>query len=161
MNLFIKEENFHSAYLKQYMAFYKVPELPRSFLDRIFRRLRRLGGLRCEVTVLVTAEMIALTYYSALARCTDSKALKSICKQMLEDEVPHVIFQSYTLSRFKNGAAAVFARKLLMDFTCFWVWAAFHKVYRKGGYSFSGFFKENRDCLRQSILLAEKRELRI
>lgn len=158
MDLFIREENWHSSYLKQYMAYHKIAELPHSFLDRVFRRLRRLGGLRCEVIVLVTAEMIALTYYSALERCTDSKALKSICGQMLQDEVPHAIFQSYTLSRFRNGFPARLFRWLLMEFTCLGVWSAFHKVYQKGGYTFSGFFKENQGYLRQSILLAEKNE---
>lgn len=158
MDLFIREENWHSSYLKQYMAYHKVAELPRSFLDRVFRRLRRLGGLRCEVTVLVTAEMIALTYYSALERCTDSRALKSICRQMLQDEVPHVVFQSYTLSRFRNGFPSKLFRRLLMELTGLWVWGAFHQVYQKGGYSFSEFFKENRGYLRQSIILAEKRK---
>lgn len=159
MELFVREENWHSAYLKQYMAYYKTVELPRSFLDLIFRRLRRFGGLRCEVTVLVTAEIIALTYYSALEHCTDSKVLKSICCQMLQDEAPHIVFQSRTLSWFRNGFMTNFLRKLLMDLTCFWVWGAFHKVYRKGGYSFSRFWRENRECLRQSIFLAEKKKV--
>ncbi len=102
MRRFVREENRHSAYLREYMNFHHVGAKEKSLLDRVFRKLRRLGGLRCEVTVLVTAEMIALTYYDALARNTDSAALKSICGQMLRDEIPHVMFQSYTLGHFKD-----------------------------------------------------------
>lgn len=60
---FIKEENFHSAYLRKFMDFHKIRPLKKSRLDDIFRILRKLGGLKCEVTILVTAEIIALTYF--------------------------------------------------------------------------------------------------
>ena len=104
MRYFIKEENTHSAYLAQYMKWHRVPERKRSVLDSIFRRLRQVNGIRSEVTVLVTAEIIALSYYTALKNATKSSALKSICSQMLHDELPHVVFQSYTLAHFHNTA---------------------------------------------------------
>ncbi len=78
-----------------------------------------MGGLKGEVTVLVTAEMIALTYYDALAKSTDSPVLKSICEQMLHDELPHIMFQSHTLQYFKNGPAFNFARMIVMEITSF------------------------------------------
>ncbi len=103
MRQFVKEENWHSAYLKKYMDYHDVQSKDSTFLDRCFRRLRQLGGIKCEITVLVTAEIIALTYYDALSRCTASPALKEICAQMLNDELPHIMFQSYTLSHIENG----------------------------------------------------------
>lgn len=154
MQLFIKEENWHSAYLKAYMDHYDIKSAKKSALDTVFRKLRHLGGLKGEVTVLVTAEMIALTYYDALSRCTDSKALKQICKQMLDDELPHIMFQSYTLSRFKPGPIDVLQRALIMNLTLLFVWCAFHKVYQKGGYDFIRYIKENNGYLRQSIYLS-------
>lgn len=154
---FVKEENWHSAYLRKYMDFYKVEVLENSGYDHIFRRLRQLGGLRCEVTVLVTAEMIALTYYDALSRCVDSPALRSICAQMLEDELPHIMFQSYTLSHFQNRLPDKLLRIFFMKATLLMVWGAFHRVYRAGGYGFYRYIKENMGYLRQSIYLADNR----
>ena len=40
MQWFVREENWHSAYLRQYMDFYSVRPLKRTLLDSIFRRLR-------------------------------------------------------------------------------------------------------------------------
>ena len=74
------------------MKWHRVPEKKYSVLDSIFRRLRQVNGIRSEVTVLVTAEIIALSYYTALKNATKSSALKSICSQMLHDELPHVVF---------------------------------------------------------------------
>lgn len=155
---FVKEENWHSAYLRQYMCHYQLPVREKSFLDKVFRKLRQLGGLKCEVIVLVTAEMIALTYYDALGRCTNSAVLKRICDQMMHDELPHIMFQSYTLGHFKNSRLDEIVRVLLMEVTSLFVWSAFHEVYRAGGYDFGTYFRENLGYLRQSVLLARRRD---
>lgn len=155
MQLFIKEENWHSAYLRKYMDFYHIKTLKKSFLDSFFRKLRQLGGLKCEVTILVTAEMIALTYYDALSKCTNSSALKNVCNQMLIDEIPHIMFQSYTLSRFKVGIIDKLIRKVVMVVTSIFVWCSFRDVYKSGGYNFRRFIKDNLGYLRQSIYLSK------
>lgn len=138
------------------MKHYNVRAAEKSFLDKCFRKLRKLGGLKCEITVLVTAEMLALTYYDALGRCVSSLALGSICGQMLHDELPHIMFQSYTLSHFRNNFADRLLRITLMEFTLLLVWAAFHKVYQAGSYSFIRYFRENMGYLQQSLLLSER-----
>lgn len=158
MELFVREENWHSAYLKAYLDHYEGKAAKKSALDAVFRRLRHLGGIKCEVIVLVTAEMIALTYYDALSNCTDSKVLKQICKQMLDDEVPHIQFQSYTLSRFRPNRIDILLRTLLMNCTLLFVWCAFHKVYQTGGYGFIRFMRENNETLRQSVFLSQKQK---
>lgn len=155
MLLFIKEENWHSAYLKKFMDHHHINPARSSFLDKIFRKLRQSGGLRCEITILVTAEMIALTYYDALSKSTDSPALKSICTQMLHDELPHIIFQSFTLNRLKKLPFHKLSRIITMEVTLLFVWAQFHNVYQAGGYSFIKFLKENLGYLRQSVLLED------
>lgn len=157
MAWFVKEENWHSAYLLRYMNYYQEKPAKKSFLDHMFRKARQIGGLKCEVIILVTAEMIALTYYDALAECTDSPALKAICRQMLHDELPHIMFQSYTLSHFKNRIWDKWIRVLLMEITLALVWAAFHPVYQKGGYTAGRYLRENLGYLRQSIELADHR----
>ncbi len=151
---FVREENWHSSYLKKFMDYYNVEDLNSSFLYQAFCSLRRFGGLKCEVITLVTAEMIALTYYDALFNCTDSPALKSICQQMLHDELPHIMFQSHTLSLMGNHIIDRFARILVMEVTLLFVWCAFHKVYQAGGYGFGRFWKENLGYLQQSAALS-------
>ena len=160
MQWFIKEENWHSAYLKKYMDFHKVKSMKHSFLDHVFRKLRQSGGLKSEIIILVTAEMIALTYYDALAEATESPALKSICKQMLHDELPHIMFQSHTLSRLRLTMSDHLLRLLLMIVTSLFVWMAFHRLYRAGGYSFHRFMKDNLGYLWQSMQLSKKGKIR-
>ena len=156
MQLFVKEENFHSAYLREYMEHYGVEPLSSSFLDSVFRRLRKAGGLKCEVTILVTAEMIALTYYDALSKCTDSPVLKKICAQMLHDELPHIMFQSYTLSHFEVRKIDKLLRAFAMRITTLFVYCAFRNVFKTGGYNLRKFSKENMGYLKQSIYLSER-----
>lgn len=153
---FIKEENGHSSYLKKFMDYYRIRPSTKSHLDYIFRAFRKLGSLKCEVTVLTAAEIIALTYYDALSKSIDSPALKSICRQMLHDELPHIIFQSYTLSHFPVRLRDKIFRIVLMGCTAVSVWAAFHEVYRAGGYNFRKYMWGNFNYLKQSIELSQK-----
>lgn len=155
---FIKEENAHSGYLKSYMEHYHVREKEAVMLDRIFRRLRKLAGLRCEVIVLVTAEMIALSYYDALMHATKSHALKAICRQMLHDEIPHVIFQSYTLSHFRSRCYINCIRVLLMEITSVTTWVSCRKVFVLAGWTFKKFVRNNLSYLCQSIELSQNSE---
>lgn len=156
---FIKEENSHSGYLKAYMEHYNVNIKKNIILDNIFRRLRRLAGLQCEVIVLVTAEIIALSYYSALMDATKSHALKAICQQMLHDEIHHVMFQSYTLSHFKNKFYTRFIRVVFMETTSVVTWASCYKVFASAGWTFKEFMRSNFYYLNQSIELSKPRLL--
>lgn len=152
---FICEENRHSWYLKQFMNFYQVSECKKSVLDNIFRRLRKINGLKSEIIVLVTAEMIALSYYSALAECSTSLALKSICRQMLKDELRHIVFQSNTLYQLKITPLENLLRIFLMELTILAVWAAMKEVFLAGGYSFRRFAADSLGYLRQSIQMTK------
>lgn len=159
MKWFVREENWHSAYLKKYMDYHRIPVRPHSFLDDIFRILRKTGGLSSEVIVLVTAEMIALSYYRALGECTASPALKSICRQMLKDELPHIVFQSYTLYKRKSGSLEKLLRILLMEITMTVVWLSTKNVFRAGGYSYRRLASDCLGYLRQSIEIADSARL--
>lgn len=150
MKLFIREENFHSSYLGEFMRFHNLPLRKSNFLDRTFRRLRRRGNILSEVVTLITAEIIALSYYSALSDATESPALKRICAQMLHDEIPHVIFQSYTIGHFKQNRWLKFKRYFLMRATTRAVWIAYGNVFRASGWTYDRFKQENLGYLKQS-----------
>ncbi len=84
------------------MEIYQIDTTEKLWIDNVFRHLRKMMGLECEVIILVTAEMIALSYYTALSNATKSELLKTICSQMLNDELKHVVLQSDTLFRISN-----------------------------------------------------------
>ena len=157
MLLFIKEENFHSAYLAQYLLHHEEPKAKRNKLDKIFRKLRHNGKIFTEIAVLVTAETIALSYYSALGNVADeigSKSLRAICNQMLHDELPHIVFQTYTLSHFGNKRSIRFFRRFVMECTTIAVYLMYGKLLKAGGYKYRKFHKENFGYLKQSLNMA-------
>ncbi|HRU96412.1 MAG TPA: hypothetical protein P5092_03095 [Ruminococcus sp.] len=159
MKLFIREENFHSSYLAQYMNHFNEPLKKNNGLDHIFRKQRQSGGLFMEVSVLVTAEMIALSYYSALgnvARMIDSPALADICGQMLHDELPHIVLQSHTLGLLGTGPVKNAFRRFLMGAATIAVWIAYGDLLAQGGYWYKKFRSENFGYLAQSIEIADK-----
>ena len=73
---------------------------------------------------------------------------------MLDDELPHIVFQSYTLGRLQPSVIDILLRSFVMNITLLFVWCAFHNVYRTGGYSFSRFIMQNNVYLRQSVYLS-------
>ena len=159
MRLFIAEENRHSYYLRKFMEHYKIPLKSKNDLDSTFRNLRKVGGLKGEVIVLVTAEIIALSYYRALAECTGSRALKRICAQMLYDELRHIVFQSHALYKLGcNGAEEAF-RIFFMETVMDVVWLRMKNIFLAGGYSYRRLKRECMGYLRQSVFIARYGEV--
>ena len=121
-----------------------------------------MTGIACEAIVLVTAEMIALSYYDALADATDSVLLKDICAQMLHDELMHIVLQSDTLNRISSGRAEFFntisraIRKILMSVTSSVVWKKYNDVFVNAGYTKKDFKENCKFYLNQSISIEKK-----
>ena len=99
--LFIREEQFHAALLAAYMKERGICLLRAQWSDRIFRSLRHLGGFEAAISVLLVAEIIALTYYRALAEATPSSVLRYICSIILSDEESHVSYEASLLIRIR------------------------------------------------------------
>lgn len=157
MKWFVLEENRHSQTLKKYMGIYHIEPIKTLWIDNIFRLLRKLTGLECEVIVLVTAEMIALSYYTALSNAVNSEVLNIICQQMLNDELKHVVLQSDTLHRISAGRNNIvnnlsrLIRKIIMRITAFVVWHKYKTLFLKGGYSYRMFKNHCIEYLKESI----------
>jgi hypothetical protein len=146
--LFIKEEQQHSRYLAAFMESQGIPLVSRHWVDTIFRKLRGLAGLELSLTILVTAEIIAVAYYRALRSATGSSILKMICTRILEDETSHLKYQSSMHARVASKRAAIlqcFLRGLhwlfLLGTLCV-VWTQHRTVFETGGYDFNRFRKE-------------------
>jgi hypothetical protein len=148
LELFIQEEQQHSQYLADFMQSQNIPLISHHGIDTVFRGLRGLAGLELSLTVLVTAELIAVPYYRGLREATSSLTLRNICTRILEDETAHLRFQASMLARATSERHLIghrATRTLHWFFllgTIFVVWAGHRSVLEAGGYCFRRFKEE-------------------
>jgi hypothetical protein len=148
LGLLIKEEQRHSRYLAAFMESQSIPLARRHWVDTVFRTLRGLAGLELALTVLVSAEIIAVPYYCALRAGTGSSILKMICNRILDDEANHVKFQASMLARVASRRPAVLQRafrslhRLFLLGTMSVVWIEHRSVFEAAGYDFPRFKNE-------------------
>src|SRR6202166_5068760 len=135
LDIFIKEEQQLSRYLSAFMGSQSIPLAEKHWVDTVFRRLRRLAGLELTLTVLVTAELIAVRYDRALRGATGSPILKMICTRILEDESTHLKFQASMVARLASPRPAALRRtlnevhRLFLMGTMLVVWIEHHPVF--------------------------------
>jgi|SRR5688572_10607595 len=148
IRLFIAEEQRHARDLAHFLQINEIPLVKTTFTDGIFRRLRQfLGNLEISIAVLITAEIIAIVYYTALRDATNSQVLQALCKQILQDEVRHVEFQAERLGILRANrnwpflAITNVLQRSLFWGTCLVVWIFHRRVFLKSGYSFVAFWK--------------------
>ncbi|MEO8126278.1 MAG: ferritin-like domain-containing protein [Bryobacteraceae bacterium] len=153
LRLFIQEEQRHSAGLARFLTLHGIPLLKKHWLDQIFRRIRRLAGLELIVTVLVSAEIVAVPYYRALHNATGAPLLRALCQQILQDEAAHLQYQAETLSRLRQGRSAIgralveLLHAVLLQGTVLAVWMEHRRVLLRGGYSLAKFHRESEEEL--------------
>jgi hypothetical protein len=148
LRLFIAEEQRHARDLATFLALNGLPLAQSTLTDRVFRSLRHLlGTLEMSIAVLITAEIIAQTYYVALRQATRSTILERLCQQILRDEANHVAFQADQLGilRARRGqfsyALTLMAQWSLFLATCLVVYAIHRHALRAGKYNFQRFWR--------------------
>ena len=98
IELFVREEQAHARWLTMLRERFGGERLRSHWTDTAFVALRHVGGLRREICVLLTAELVALSYYRVLALAYDDRLLRAVCRRILLDERGHVAFHRATLS---------------------------------------------------------------
>ena len=147
MEYFIREEQRHARYLRDFLATEGIGTLKKTWADTVFRRLRNLTGLEVSVAVLVTAEIIAKVYYAALEEATRSPMLRGICARILRDEEAHVRFQAERLAilrRNRQQTAMMLTHllhRVLFLGACLVVWRNHGKAIRCGGVGFGDYWR--------------------
>jgi hypothetical protein len=147
LQLFIEEEQGHSRLLGRFLDHEGIPRLEQHWLDGSFRGLRKLAGLEACVTVLVTAEVLAVPFYTALRDATRSTLLRAICTQILRDEAHHLNYQALTLGRIQrqiSGTARsirVLLHGALFRGTALLLWQQHCRVFHAAGWSFRRFWR--------------------
>ena len=96
VRMFVAEEQNHARMLAELLRAAGAPTIAGHWSDRVFVATRRALGLRSELLVLATAELIALEYYGALAASSDP-LLREVSSRILDDERHHVRFQERRL----------------------------------------------------------------
>ncbi|MBO0922127.1 ferritin-like domain-containing protein [Cellulomonas sp. zg-ZUI222] len=97
LELFVAEEQRHSALFGQALAHLGWPPLTSHWSDAAFTALRRALGLRTEVALFLVAEAVALHYFTALRDgCRDPQVAR-MAVRILADEEEHVRFQVHRL----------------------------------------------------------------
>jgi hypothetical protein len=144
---FIREEQRHARYLKEFLAAEGFGTIKHRWADTAFRKLRHLANLEVSISVLITAEIIAKVYYAALGEATGSPMLRRICHRILRDEEAHVRFQAERLTilrRTRSGpgvrATALLHRTMFLG-ACLIVWHNHGKAIRRGGMDFGTYWK--------------------
>jgi hypothetical protein len=164
LRLFVAEEHRHAADLGRVMDLSGIPRASKSWPDTVFRFLRRRAGLELSVSVLVTAEVIAKVYYPALRDATRSTVLRTLCEQIIRDEVVHVRFQCERLAILRQRrrgvrlAVTLELHRVLFFGTCLVVWRRHGRAMRAGGLGFGSFWRRGWDELRDALRIADPRQ---
>jgi hypothetical protein len=119
IRLFINEEQHHAQLLAQLLTGMGGSLLRWHWSDSCFVLLRRMLGLRVELLVLLSAEMIAKRYYRALYEGTDDPVLRATFSKILSDELGHIAFHSDYLQR---AFSSLGPRARL---SIWWLWGVF------------------------------------
>lgn len=152
LRLFIQEEQRHAADLARVLDALGLPRLERDWTDSCFRWLRHRAGLDLTISTLLTAEVLAMVYYAALAKATSSPALHTLCRQILRDEVMHIRFQTRRLFELRENQSKgvrklkLFLQTALFDVTSLVLWSTHHPVFRAAKVSFRDY---RRQCRRE------------
>jgi hypothetical protein len=161
LELFVKEEQHHARDLGRFMRRERIEFIHSHWTNTVFRALRKLMGLELCIITLLTAEVIAISYYRALGRATNAAVLKALCRKILSDESAHIRFQATMLTqlqqdrpRWLTGCELQLQRALLWV-TAVVVWTGHRACLRAGGYSLRRFGNETQRKLGR--LLAEPR----
>ncbi len=145
--LFIAEEQAHAMLLARFMTINNIELIRRHWADIVFRRMRKSVGFELSITVLITAEIIALVYYKALRANTNSDHLQRICNKILADEVNHVRYESELINRIRDGRSRPYKstikvlHKWLFVGTTIVVYSSHRAVLNSGGYGLIGFWE--------------------
>lgn len=145
---FVREEQLHARLLGAFMDAENIARLDHQWSDGVFRLLRRLGRFETSLSILVSAEVIGLVYYRALAKATRSRWLQDICERLIADERHHVRYEAAVLRLIRQRRSAIgrwcalAAHRTLFRGAVAVVFLGHHAVLRAGGLTPFAYVRE-------------------
>jgi hypothetical protein len=97
--LYVREEGRHAVTLAEVLAALGAPILRRATAEVLFRRGRRLLGLRTKMLVIACAEVVGVALYERVRDGVPSAAIARAADDILADELLHLDFQSLLFAR--------------------------------------------------------------
>jgi len=92
IDLFIKEENGHALVLARIIELMEGYLITWHWTDYAFVSLRHLMGLKTEIFIILTAEIVGRNFYKACADGLPDQALRTIFSSIVRDEIAHLKF---------------------------------------------------------------------
>ena len=135
---FIKEEQRHAHYIAKALKANGIEPIEKQWSDGLFRKVRKLCGWEVMISVLLTAEVIAIAYYAALAQASQNPQAKQLFERILQDESVHLKFHGESLSRIRSprGSIKWNLHRLFLQAVASIVWYEHHTVL---SHRFSGY----------------------
>jgi hypothetical protein len=149
IKLFIKEEQRHGNDLGKFLDLAHIPRLKRNWGDTIFRLVRySTPNMEIWTTPVIIVETLALVYYKAMQKATNSIVLRQLCQQILRDEVKHIRFQYERLAIiYKNRPIWLrqlthIIQRMLFLVAVILVWIGHHHALKAGGHNFRSYWQD-------------------
>jgi hypothetical protein len=157
IDLFIREEQGHGEMLGRFLDLVGPGRVNANWGDRLFRVARYcLTNIEVWTTPVVMVETLAVVYYNAIRRATESAVLRAICRRILADEVPHLRFQCERLAAiYRQRSRVGLALTRIAHRIGFWivmslVWVGHRRALRAGGYGWRRYRRAAWDRIRTS-----------
>ncbi|HEY7424671.1 MAG TPA: ferritin-like domain-containing protein [Gemmataceae bacterium] len=164
IDLFIREEQRHGEMLGRFLDLAGVGRIKADWGDHLFRAARYwLTNMEVWTTPVVMIETLAMVYYNALRRATGSRVLRTLCSQILADEVPHVRFQCERLAQILRGRPrlgfrlTMLAQRLGFLVVLLLVWLGHRRALRAGGYGWRRYWRAAWDRMSAAWRLMDPR----
>jgi hypothetical protein len=122
--LYVREEGRHARSLAALLRALGSSPPSHAWSERLFRRGRRLLGLRTKMLTIAAAEVVGLVYYRVLAERIPE--ISDTAREIAEDEEAHLEFQAEYFARvvargparFSAARAAAVAGSFVAIVTC-------------------------------------------
>lgn len=92
IDLFVKEENGHALVLARIIELMDGYLITWHWSDYAFVSLRHLLGLKTEIFIILTAEIVGKCFYKACADKLPDQSLRTIFSSIVLDEIAHLKF---------------------------------------------------------------------
>ena len=148
IDLFIREEQRHGELLGRFLDLAGMDRRCADWGDSLFRAARYcLRNMEVWTTPVVMVETLAVVYYNAIRQSSRSPVLRSICTQILADEVPHLRFQAERLATiYRRRSRLGYRLTLWAHWACFvfivtLVWIGHRQALFAGGYGWARYWR--------------------
>lgn len=91
---FVAEEGRHARILGQMLRGLGGRELESNWTEALFRNGRRLMGVRTKLLVLMSAEVVGMTFYRLILERLPQSGMRGALEQICGDETEHLAFHA-------------------------------------------------------------------